>query len=363
MKRTISIKLLTSKEQSLKLLALRDQFLTACNSIVPYVVENRCWNRVALHNLSYSKIREKSSLGSQMICNAIFCVSKAFKNRSILKDESVPLIRFHKNRSVHFDKRTYSMKGNILSLYTLSGRIKVEMKMGSYQQDYFQKGFPKEAELIYKKGRWYFNLVIDLPDVSIQENSKMLGVDLGENVLAATSSGSLYGGGKIRHERQKFLNRRRTLQSNGSKSAKQLLKKISGKETRRIKHMNHIVSKKIVQEAIQVNAGTIVMENLTNIRKRIRAGKKMRSRLHRWGFNQLQTMIEYKAQSHGLNVQYVNPAYSSKICSQCNALGERNHSLFQCSCGNRQHSDLNASRTLCRFAQSIDRATCTVNCT
>jgi len=363
MKRTISIKLKTTKDQSQLLSNLQNAFLMACNSIVPFAVEHRCWNRVALHNLSYTKIRSSSQLGSQMVCNAIFSVCKAYKSRSILKSEPVPAIHFHKNGSIHFDKRTYTIKGKFLSLYTLQGRICVEMKMGLFQQTHFDQGIPKEAELICKKGEWYFNLVLDLPDQPICANSGIMGVDIGENVLAALSSGKLFGGGNIRHERDKFLSKRRCLQSNGSQSAKQLLKKISGKEARRIKHINHKVSKQIIQEAIATQVGTIVMEDLTDIRKRIRAGKKVRSRLHRWSFQQFQTLIQYKAESHGLKVLYVNPAYSSQTCSLCDQLGERNRHLFRCSCGNWQHSDLNASRNLCKFAQSIGRATCTVNCT
>lgn len=298
-----------------------------------------------------------------MVCNAIFAVCKAYRAKMIAKDEPVPMIQFRKSRSVHFDQRTYSMKDNLLSLYTLQGRIRVEMRIGKFQQELLSIGIPKEADLTYKKGYWYFHLVLDLPDPALSERTGMLGVDLGENVLAATSSGQLYGGGQVRYARDQFLSKRRRLQSNGSQSAKQLLKKISGKEARRIKHINHNVSKRIIQEAMNTQAGMIVMEDLTHIRKRIKAGKKVKSRLHRWAFYQLQTMIQYKAEGLGLQVLYVNPAYSSQICSHCDQTGKRNRHLFTCSCGNQQHSDLNASRNLCRFAQSIGRATCTVNCT
>jgi IS605 OrfB family transposase len=361
MQRTVSIKLVVSAEQGEMLLALREEYRSACNKIIPHVVENRCWNRVALHNLCYTKMRETSKLGSQMVCNAIYSVCKAYKNRCIAKKDAVPTILFRKYRSVHFDKRTYSIKNNTLSLYTLQGRLRVEMSMGEFQQRYFGNGKPKEAELIFRNGYWYFNLVLDLPNRPISESTALLGVDLGENVLAAISSGKLFGGEKVRHERYKFLSKRRKLQSNGSQSAKQLLRKISGKEARRMKHTNHNVSKQIIQEAIKTKAGAIVLENLTNIRRRIRAGKKMRTRLHSWAFHQLQSLIQYKAENQGLQVIYVNPAYSSQTCSQCDRLGDRNRHLFQCSCGNRQHSDLNASRTLCRFALSIGRTTCAVN--
>jgi len=211
MKRTISIRLETIKEESKKLLTLREAFLSVCNQLTPTVMENRCWNRIALHNLSYSKIRASSPLGSQMVCNAIFAVCKAYKSRNIVKDEAMPQIQFHKNRSVHFDKRTYSIKGDRLSLYTLDGRITVNMQVGAFQHSYFSQGIPKEAELIFKKGHWYFNLVLDLPDPPFTEHTSVLGVDLGENNLAAISSGKIFGGGKVRFRRLFSIKRKQTV--------------------------------------------------------------------------------------------------------------------------------------------------------
>jgi putative transposase len=361
MKRTISIRLETTEEQSQKLSTLRDAYHKACNQIVPFVIENRCWNRFSLHHLVYHTIRKISPLGSQMVCNAIFSVCKAYRAKGIMKGEEVPLIQFRSNRSVHFDKRTYKMNEETLSLYTLEKRISVKMRFGPHQRDYFSKGLPKEGELILKKGRWYFNLVLELPDPLQTTSTHLLGVDLGENNVYAVSSGKIVGGGKIRHKRDQFLAKRRRLQSNGSQSAKQLLKKISGREGRSMKQTNHKLSKEIVEEAIKEKAGIIVLEDLTNIRKRIRGGKRLRTRLHRWGFRQLQTFIEYKAEAKGLSIVYVNPAYSSQECSVCGCLGVRKRHQFTCLCGNQQHADLNASRNLCRFALGTPGATCAVN--
>ena len=361
MKRTISIKLKVFAEQSNMLLELQRAFVGTCNLIVPFAMENRCWNRVALHNLCYSTIREHSPLGSQMVCNAIFAVCRAYKNRNIQKSEEIPKIQFRKNASIHFDKRTYSIKGDQLSLYTLGRRIKVEMQMGDFQRHYFSQGVPKEAELVYKKGKWYFNLVLDFPDPMMNQQKMLIGIDLGENNAAAMSSGKIMSGSKIRYKRDKFLSIRRRLQSNGSQSAKQLLKKISGKEARWMRHVNHQMSKEIIEEALKAGATILVLENLKNIRQRIKSNKRMRTRLHRWAFAQLQNFVEYKAQAQGLGVIYINPAYSSQLCSSCDDLGQRVKHRFTCSCGNQQHSDLNASYNLCRFALSIDRATCAVN--
>lgn len=361
MKRTVSIRLDTTKEDEAQLLTLQEAYLTACNKIVPEVQEHRCWNRVALHHLVYSKIRKTSPLGSQMVCNAIFSVCKAYKAKAILPKEEVPLVCFHKGRSVHFDKRTYTIKGEAVSLYTLEKRILVKMRLGLFQRKYLSQGIAKEAELICKKGKWYFNLVLDLSDPPSQSNKNLLGVDLGENNVFATSSGKICSGGKIRDQRDRFLAKRKALQSNGSQSAKQLLKKISGKEGRRMRQTNHQLSKEIVQEAIDQNAGIIVLEDLVNIRTRIKGGKRLRTRLHRWSFRQLQQFIEYKAAAKGLAILYVNPAYSSQECSVCGCLGVRKRHLFSCACGNQQHADWNSSQNLCRFASRTLKATCAVN--
>jgi putative transposase len=139
MLRTISIKLLTTTDQAARFTHLKREFASACNTIVPYAAENRCWNRVALHRMTYDKLREESLLGSQMTCNAIFAVCKAYKAqnalRRIAKDRPVPKISF-RNASVHFDKRTYSLTSSgQLSLYTLSGRMKVSFCLGDYQKN------------------------------------------------------------------------------------------------------------------------------------------------------------------------------------------------------------------------------------
>jgi len=362
MLRTVSIKLDTTPAQSEALRALQTAYADACNRLVPAVVENRCWNRVALHKLSYYDIRANSPLGSQMVCNAIFSVCKAYKAQAALKRirETVPAICFDR-ASVHYDKRTYSIKGEVLSLYTLSGRIKVAMRFGDFQRSRLASGLPKEAELVSRNGAWFFNLVLQTETPAVRPAGPVLGVDVGENNLAATSTDKLFGGGDLRDRRDRFLALRKRLQSNGSASSKQLLRKISGKEARRVKLENHRVSKAIVAEAQRIGASAIALEDLTNIRQNIKGGRRIKTRLHRWAFRQLQTFIAYKAQEFGIDVLFVDPAYSSQTCSFCGETGLRQRHLFSCSCGFRAHADCNASRNLARIAESTLSARASVN--
>lgn len=185
----------------------------------------------------------------------------------------------------------------------------------------------------------------------------VLGVDVGEVNIAATSTGKIFKANRLRHDRDVFLDRRRALQRNGSQSAKSALRKASGREARRVRHENHVVSKQIVAEAVKTGAATISMEDLTYIRERIKMGKRMRARLHRWSWRQLQDFVAYKAQEAGIDVVYIDPAYTSKTCSECHCLGTRVRSKFSCSCGNLRHADANAASNIRRLALPIGDAT------
>ena len=351
-----------SQEQSDALLETQIAFSQACNEAVPFAVKNRCWNRVALHHLCYYKIREiLPDLGSQMVCNALKKVCSSYKTLKIKKSQDVPKVIFKENSSVHYDKRTYSVKDNTLSLFTVTGRIKCKFVTGDFQREYLERGAVKEAELVRKGKRWFFNLVLDLPDTPLKDG-KIIAVDVGENNLATTSNGTIHGGGKLRHERDRFLARRAKLQSNGSRAAKRCLKRVSGRERRHVKETNHIVSKKVVEEAVKSGVGTIALEDLTNIRKRIKGNKRIRSRLHRWAWYELQQFVEYKAKAEGISVVYVNPAYSSQVCSKCDCLGSRHKHIFKCpNCGSYQHSDRNAAVNLLRLGESVVSSMAPVN--
>jgi IS605 OrfB family transposase len=353
--RTASIRLNVTSAQSAALHALRSAYADACNRLVPIVREHRCWNRVGLHNQAYSHLRAETPLGSQMACNAIYTVCKAYKAQRALgriSEDAIPLVRFDR-ASVHYDKRTYTLKKDALSLNTLEGRIRVVLSPGEHQRRILKSGRPKEAELVCRKRRWFFNLVVETDDPKPLIAASVMGVDVGENTLAATSLGKVFGGECLRERRDRYLARRRRLQSNGSQSARQALQQASGKEMRRVKHVNHETSKAIVAQALSAGVGKVKLEDLTHIRDRIKAGRRVRARLHRWAFRQLQHFVEYKAKAVGIAVEYVDPAYTSQTCSCCGSLGRRLRHRFVCEqCGLRAHADLNASRNLARIGET-----------
>ena len=75
-----------------------------------------------------------------MVCNAIRTVCDAYKVLKIKKTENVPQITFKQRSSVHFDKRTYSLKdGDSFSLYAFWTHF------GSNDLGEFQQAYLKEA--------------------------------------------------------------------------------------------------------------------------------------------------------------------------------------------------------------------------
>ena len=136
----LRIPLNVSLEQLASLRALQQAFARVCNALSPLVQQSRCWNRVTLHHLAYKKLREQfPAMGSQMVCNAIYSVSRTSRlvyqhpnspfSLSRLGDKPLPLLRFADTCPVYFDRHTLSVKNSQLSMYTLDGRIRFHLAL------------------------------------------------------------------------------------------------------------------------------------------------------------------------------------------------------------------------------------------
>ena len=154
----IRVPLNTNPEQFARLQALQSAFAEVCNALAPEVKKSRVWNRVALHHLHYRTLREKfPALGSQMICNAIYAVSRASRlvfqtpgspfNLTKLGDKALPLLQFADSCPVYFDRHTLSIKGTKLSLFTLDGRMHFELTLPEEQLLLFKVAKLREISL------------------------------------------------------------------------------------------------------------------------------------------------------------------------------------------------------------------------
>ncbi len=148
MSSVLRISLDTSPEQGERLQALQQGFAQVCNALAPLVQQTRVWNRVALHHLAYRQLREQfPEMGSQMVCNAIYSVSRTSRmvfqhpgspfHLSRLGERALPLLRFADSCPVYFDRHTLSLKGGQLSMFTLDGRMRFQLALKAEDEALF----------------------------------------------------------------------------------------------------------------------------------------------------------------------------------------------------------------------------------
>jgi hypothetical protein len=158
MKCLVKIPLNATPAQIQRLLDLQALFARVCNALGPEVQTSRIWNRVTLHHLHYRSLRERFPLmGSQMVCNAIYAVSRAARSvfqtpsspffLSKLGNSPLPLLQFASNCPVYFDRHTLSISNSKLSLFTLDGRMHFELTLPLEELRIFRFAKLKEISL------------------------------------------------------------------------------------------------------------------------------------------------------------------------------------------------------------------------
>jgi putative transposase len=100
---------------------------------------------------------------------------------------------------------------------------------------------------------------------------------------------------------------------------------------------------KIVNKAKETDG--YIVKDLERIRQRTNhKGRKLRKMIGGRSYYQLQTVIYYKTGLESIPVIKIDPAYTSKTCSQCEVKGVRHKHMFSCSsCGNIAHADVNVA--------------------
>jgi IS605 OrfB family transposase len=108
------------------------------------------------------------------------------------------------------------------------------------------------------------------------------------------------------------------------------------------------VSKRVIDEAIKMNANVIKLENLKNMIKHVKKlHKKFRNKLYLMQYRKIQYWINWQAKKHGLLINYVYAAYSSTKCPKCNnKMNEVSYRWFKCSCGYENNRDIIAIMNL-----------------
>ncbi len=357
---TVRVRLRMNQETATALLRTMDQYTGSFNRCCKVAWEQDRVNGVELHHSTYYQEREITDLPAQLVCSARVKATEAVKGVKTARRKATKS-KIEKVRSrtfkcpesdrnaIRYDARSskIDLRQGRATLSSLQGRQKVWFRLPEYYGNRLDWKVCS-ADLVVIGRKFHLHVVVEKEDEPVTI-SNIVGIDLGVKRPAVTSSGMFLGQKKWREINQKYFRLKRALQAKGTKSAKRHLKRLSRKENRFRQDCDHVLSKQLVTKHPE---GTLfVLEDLTNIRQRVKARKRIGRSIHSWSFARLKFFLEYKAKLYRHAVDFVDPRYTSQKCSQCNHIDKKNRktqSSFLCrKCGFQCNADLNASFNVC----------------
>lgn len=176
--------------------------------------------------------------------------------------------------------------------------------------------------------RWTFQFCEKVEEPTFDGTRGKVAVDVGLNVLAATSDGRLYGA-RFKPKFDRLYKRTREVRANrqrqGLRHDSRRLARLERKLSGMIKTETGRIANKLVRDFPD---HTFVLEDLDLSGCR---GQK------RFAYRALQNSLEHKA-----TIEKVNPAYSSQMCPSCGYVSRKNRTgiKFHCQgCGRKGHAD------------------------
>lgn len=189
------------------------------------------------------------------------------------------------------------------------------------------------------RGRWYFNVVVDIP-VEQSTGTHAVGIDLGCKESATDSNGSGVAGREYRRLEAKLGLAQR---ARNRKRARALHAKIKNRR----KDALHQYSRRLVNENAAIFVGNVSSQKLVKT--------KMAKSVLDAGWSQFKTMLEYKCAHAGVVFEELNEAYTTVTCSCCGALpdsspkgraGLRIREWTCSACGTAHHRDVNGAKNI-----------------
>jgi IS605 OrfB family transposase len=357
MKLTLKVKLLPTDEQANLLLDTMKEANAVCNAMSDVAWEKKIFNNFKLHHETYYSCKATFNLSSQMLIRCVAKVADAYKLDKKTKRQFRPL------GSIGYDSRIMTYKPNdIVSLWAIGGRIKIPFVCHNRNYLPYIKG---EAELVFKKRKFYLFQTVDVPEEDIKDIESFVGVDFGLTDIIVTSDGvkhSADGLNAYREHRQKVRSsiqaKADTSKRSTKRNCRKLSKRLQGKERTHSSIVNHTIAKSIIFSAKESGKG-VAIEDLTNIRfTSKRRNKKFRTKLGKWNFADLRAKLEYKALLNGVKLIVVNPRYTSQTCHSCKHIGKRTNKVFKCTNKNCKvdtiDADYNASKVISLLGQTVN---------
>ncbi len=197
-------------------------------------------------------------------------------------------------------------------------------------------------------GDWWTVFTCELEPKPLTKTGLSVGVDRGISAVIATSDGHLEANPrhyskaeKALHKAQRRLARRKKVSSR-REQARLAVTKIHRKVQRQRADFLHNLSTNLI-----TNYDLIVLEDL-NVKGMSKS--KLSKHILDAGWSTFLQQLNYKAEYSDRTVKFVNPAYTSQTCANCNYIAKENRktqALFECvSCGHRNNADINAAQNI-----------------
>jgi putative transposase len=353
---TLVCKLQPTDEQAQHLEETLTRFAEACTYVHTTLPAN-IRNKDRMQALLYYDVRSRFQLSANL---AIQAIRRVAMNRKAAHETGSAVQEFAPT-SIQYDARIFSFRerDHTVSVTLLHGRERLLLALGNYQRGKLKGQQPKAAQLCkHPNGTYAVHIQLHIPISIPPVPDKAIGVDLGRRDIAHTSTGHSWAGDDITRTRDRYSRLRAALQKKASKGTRstrrrcrELLARLSGRETRFQRHTNHGISTVLVTEATAQQA-MLVLEDLTGIHERTNQQprrKDERRRSNSWAFFQLRQFVQYKAALASVLVVLHPPAYTSQMCHACLHLGHRHEKHFTCTnplCGWGGDADWNAAKNL-----------------
>ena len=367
-RRTAVVKLAVSDDQRDALHRTAEQYLYCANRTADY-----CWsdtsyteckiNKREVRDALYAELREETDLQAQLVQAAIKRAVEAIKAcvERWKKGQRVSQPTFTAE-TMDYDTRSATFYRNKISLATVEGRVEPSFVLPAdsptpYERYVLPENYEfRESTLRYDVATDEFYLNISTrrtgSDDEVSEDTghpdqTVLGIDLGVNSLAVSSTGTFWQGDDYDHWCREFEKRRGEMQRRGTQAAHKALLRLGKREEAWRKQYIHTIANELVSEAVEHDCDVIAFEELTDIRERLPQAKWH----HVWAFRRLYEYVSYKASEQGVSVREVEPNHTSQRCSRTDCGfthdGNRHGEHFCCQkCGYEVNADYNAAKNI-----------------
>ena len=269
-------------------------------------------------------------------------------------------LRFHFTAPHSRRKPKKAPKASIIIDYQSCGLIKDEKtKLTNYWVRFHRKNFPlfgkllftrisdpkelKQIQIFKRKGKLYCKLSVTKQSVDLaspNRHSVSLGLDINARRIVL-SDGDFYHLKRYNHRKTEYYKNRLKSRNINNYTKDQI----------------HKLTTRITNDLREKGVEVLLLENLRHLRRSASKklgtskGKKLNYVINSLPYRFVQNLLEYKCLDRGIQVAYVNPAYTSRVCSRCcsqsTSRSGPHRTAFSCSsCGLNLDADLNGSRNI-----------------